>query len=315
MLRAVLRQVARLIPTLLVVTFGSFLLINLLPGDPVLQLVGPQYATPENLAATRERLGLDDPLITRYLSWLGDAVRLDLGTSVRTNQPVTESIVQRLPLTLELLVLAQAVAIAGALVIAPLTALKPGSRFDRATNAGMSAGLSIPPFALALILVYVFAVRVNLFPATGYVPLSQSIVGNLRSLVLPTVTLAIVPMAVYIQVLRNEMIDVMREDYVTLARLRGLSLRYVLLRHVLRPSSLPLLTLIGINVGALLSGAVVVEAIFALPGIGRLAVDAIYNDDYVLVQGVVVFITVSYVLVNFVVDLIYAVLDPRIRRS
>lgn len=315
MVRAAGRQLLRLVPTLLVVTFGTFLLVNLLPGDPALQLVGIQYATPENLAAAREQLGLDQPLLPRYLEWLGDAARLDLGTSVRTNQPVIESITERLPLTIELLVLAQLVAIVGAVLIAPVAALRPGSTFDRASGAGLSAALSIPPFALALVMVYLFAVRWHLFPATGYVPLSESVTGNLRSLALPTITLAVVPLAVYVQVLRNEMIEVLGEDFVLLARFRGLSTRYVMLRHVLRPSSLPLLTLIGINIGALLSGAVVVEAIFALPGLGRLTVDAIYNDDFVLVQGVVLFITVSYVMINFAVDLVYAVLDPRIRAS
>jgi peptide/nickel transport system permease protein len=314
MTRSLLRQFARLIPTLFVVTFGSFILINLLPGDPAMHLVGVQYATPENLAAARTEMGLDEPILTRYVSWLSDAVRLDLGESVRTHDSVTSSIFERLPLTIELVFLAQLVAILGALVIAPLAALRPGSVFDKSTNAGISATLSVPPFALALILIYVFAVKWNVFPATGYVPISESLTGNLRSLVLPTITLAVVPMAVYVQVLRNEMVDVMREDFVMLARFRGLSTRYVLLRHVLRPSSLPLLTLIGINMGALLSGAVIVESIFALPGIGRLTVDAINNDDYVLVQGIVVFITVSYVLINFFVDAVYSVLDPRIRR-
>jgi peptide/nickel transport system permease protein len=313
--RTLLRQALRLIPTLLVVTFASFLLINLLPGDPARQLVGIQYATPENLARAREQLGLDEPILIRYINWLGDLIRLDFGESVRTHQPVVDSIVQRLPLTLELVVLAQVVAVGGALLIAPLAALRPGSGFDKATNAGMSATLSIPPFALALVLVYVFAVNWHVFPASGYVPLSESVTENLRSLVLPTLALALVPMAVYIQVLRNEMIEVLGEDFVLLARVRGLSTRYLMLRHVLRPASLPLLTLIGINVGALLSGAVVIESIFALPGLGRLTVDAINGDDYILVQGLVVFITVSYVLINFVVDLVYAVLDPRIRKS
>jgi len=315
MARMLLRQALRLIPTILVVTFGSFLLINLLPGDPAIQLVGIQYATPENLARAREQLGLDEPLLQRYFEWLGGLLHLDFGESVRTHEPVLDSIVERLPLTIELVVLAQVVAIGGALLVAPLAALRPGSTFDKATSAGMSATLSIPPFALALVLVYVFAVNWNLFPASGYVPLSESLGDNLRSLVLPTVALAVVPMAVYIQVLRNEMIEVLGEDFVLLARVRGLSTRYLMLRHVLRPASLPLLTLIGINVGALLSGAVVIESIFALPGLGRLTVDAINNDDYVLVQGLVVFITVSYVLINFAVDLVYAVLDPRIRRA
>jgi peptide/nickel transport system permease protein len=311
--RAVAGRLARLIPTLLAVTFGSFLLINLLPGDPALQLVGLQYATPENLAAVRAELGFDNPIVQQYVAWLADAVRLDFGTSYRTSQPVWDSIVGRLPLTLELLLLAQLLALGTALLIAPLAALRPGSLIDRLANAGISAALAAPPFALGLVLVFTFAVRWKLFPATGYEPLTASLAGNLRSLALPTVTLAMVPMAVYIQVLRNEMITVLQEDFVTLARARGLSTAYVLMRHVLRPSSLPLITLAGINMGALLSGAVIVETIFALPGLGRLLVDAINNDDYILVQGAVVFVTVAYVMVNFAVDAIYTVVDPRIR--
>jgi peptide/nickel transport system permease protein len=308
----VLVRLARLVPTLLIVTFLSFLLINLLPGDPARQIVGLQYATPENLARVRSELQLDDPLLVRYFRWLGDLLQGDFGTSFRTNQPVLDTIVERLPATLELLVLSQVVAIAGALVIAPIAALRPGSRFDRATTFGISASLSFPPFALALVLIYAFAVRWHLFPATGYVALSESVGENLRSMVLPTVTLALVPMAVYVQVLRSEMGTVLQEDFVTLARGRGLSTRYVMLRHVLRPASLPLVTLIGLNVGALLGGAVLIEVIFSLPGLGRLTFDSIYNQDYVLVQGIVVFITVAYVLINFAVDLAYTVLDPRI---
>jgi peptide/nickel transport system permease protein len=310
--RAVLSRVARLIPTLFVVTFLSFLLINLLPGDPARQIVGMQYATPENVERVRNELGLDDPIHVRYAHWLGNLVQGDLGVSYRNSQPVWESILERLPATVELLVLAQLVAIGGALVIAPLAALRPGSRFDRATTLGISGALSLPPFALGLVLIFTFAVRWNLFPATGFVHLSDSISGNLRSMVLPTVTLALVPLAVYVQVLRAEMTTVLQEDFVTLARGRGLPTGYVMLRHVLRPSSLPLVTLVGINVGGLIGGAVLIEVIFSLPGLGRLAVDAIYNQDYILVQGFVVFITVSYVLINFAVDLLYSLLDPRI---
>lgn len=312
-MRTLARRAVRLVPTLLVVTFFSFLLINLLPGDPALQLVGLQYATPENLEAVREDLGLNEPLIERYGAWLADAARLDLGVSYRTREPVWDSIVERLPLTVELIVLAQLVAIVGAVLIAPIAAMRRGRLADRLTGAGVSAGISFPPFALGLLLVFTFAVRLDLFPATAYTPLADGVGANLRSLVLPTVTLAAAPLAVYVQVLRTEMINVLQEDFVTLAQARGLSNPYVLARHVLRPASLPLMTLIGINVGALLSGAVVVETIFSLPGLGRLAVDAINNDDYILVQGVVVFITVSYVLINFVVDLLYAAADPRIR--
>lgn len=311
--RTVVRRLIRLVPTLLVVTFFSFALVGLLPGDPALQVVGPQYATEENVAAARADLGLDRPLLERYGDWLTDAARFDLGRSYRSNRPVSELITERLPVSLELVLLAQLVAVGGALVVAPIAATRPGSRFDRIISAGTSAALATPQFILGLVLIFAFAVRWNLFPAAGYVRLTASWSENLRSLLLPTVTLALVPLAVYAQALRTEMVHVLREDYVTLARGRGLSTPYILFRHVLRPSSLPLLTLVGINVGALLGGAVIIEQIFSLPGLGRLAIDAITNDDYLVVQGVVLFITVTYVLVNFVVDLLYAVVDPRIR--
>jgi peptide/nickel transport system permease protein len=315
MARRLARNLLRLAVTLLIVSFLSFLLITLLPGDPALQIVGLQYANEENVAQVREELGFDRPIPVRYVNWLSDAVQGDLGTSYRSRQPVWDSIVERLPVTVELVVLSQIVAIVGALIIAPIAALRPRSWFDRATTAGISAGLAIPTFTLALGMIFLFAVTWHIFPATGYVPLSESVPENLRSMVLPTVALALVPLASYVQVLRTEILTTMQEDYVTLARSRGLSTKYVMTRHVLRPSSLTLVTLIGINVGALLGGAVIIETIFSLPGIGRLTVDAINNKDYILVQGTVLFLTVAFVLVNFAVDLLYASLDPRIRRA
>lgn len=315
MARGFARNLLRLAVTLVIVSFLSFLLISLLPGDPALEIVGTQYANEENMAQVRQDLGLDKPILVRYVDWLGDVVQGDLGTSYRSRQPVRESIAERLPVTVELLVLTQVVAIAGALIIAPLAARRPRSWFDRGTTAGVSAALAVPPFTLALGLIFLFAVTWKLLPATGYEHLSDSISGNLRSMALPTFTLALVPLASYVQVLRTEILNTMQEDYVTLAKSRGLSARYVMVRHVLRPSSLSLITLIGINVGALLGGVVIIETIFSLPGIGRLTVDAINNRDYILVQGTVLFITVAFVLVNFAVDLVYASLDPRIRRT
>jgi peptide/nickel transport system permease protein len=312
-LKIVLGRVARLIVTLLIVTFAAFLLINLLPGDPARQLIPDQYANAENVARLRDELGFDRPIIVRYADWLGDAVQGDLGQSYRSRLPVTESIRDRLPITLELVVLTQGIALFAALIIAPLAATRRGSMFDRASTIGVSAAVSIPSFTLAIAAIFVFAVKLHWLPSTGFVPISESITGNLKSVTLPSLALALEGTAVYVQALRSEMSSVLSEDFVTLARGRGLSPRYVLFRHVLRPSSLPLLSLFGIYTGGLLGGAALIETIFSLPGLGRLTVDSITNQDYLMVQGIVVFITVSYVLVNFAVDLLYAVMDPRIR--
>ena len=313
MLNIVLGRVARLIVTLLIVTFAAFLLINLLPGDPARQLIPDQYANAENVARLRDELGFDRPIIVRYVEWLGDAVQGDLGQSYRSRLPVAESIRDRLPITLELVVLTQGIALIAALIIAPLAATRRGSAFDRASTIGVSAAVSVPSFTLAIAAIFVFAVKLHWLPSTGFVPISESITGNLKSVALPSMALALEGTAVYVQALRSEMASVLSEDFVTLARGRGLSPRYVLFRHVLRPSSLPLLSLFGIYTGGLLGGAALIETIFSLPGIGRLTVDSITNQDYLMVQGIVVFITVSYVLVNFTVDMLYAVMDPRIR--
>jgi len=312
-LRLLLGRAARLVVTLLAVTFGAFLLINLLPGDPARQLIPDQYANAENVAQIRTELGLDRPLPARYADWLGDAVQGDLGVSYRSRLPVAEAIMDRLPVTLELVVLAQVIALGGALLIAPLAAGRRGAVFDRLAMVGVSAAVSVPSFTLAIAAIFVFAVRLKWLPSTGFVPLSESVGDNLRSVILPSAALALEGMAVYTQALRTEMVRVLGEDFVLLARARGLSPRYVMFRHVLRPSSLPLLSLFGIYTGGLLGGAALIETIFSLPGVGRLTVDSITNQDYLLVQGIVVFVTVAYVMVNFAVDLMYAVMDPRIR--
>lgn len=312
-MKAIAGRFGRLVVSLFVVTFLTFLLVNLLPGDPVRQIVGEQYASEENVEALREELGFDRPILVRYVDWLGDAVQGDLGQSYRTRQPVMDAIADRLPVTVELLVLSQVVALACALVVAPLAATRQGSLFDRLTTLGISASLSVPAYTLGIALIFIFGVRLQVLPATGWVPISESIPQNLKTMILPTVTLSLGASAVYAQVLRTEMVSTLQQDYIRLARARGLSHRYVITRHVLRPSSLPLLTLIGINTGALLGGAVLTETIFSLPGIGRLTVDAITNQDYILVQGIVLFITVAYVLANFIVDIVYALMDPRIR--
>jgi len=314
----ILRRLARLVITLFVVTFLTALMLDLLPGDPALAIAGADFTNLDNeaqLDEVRARLGLNEPVPVRYAGWLANAATGDLGESFRTRQPVADAISERMPVTLQLLVMAQVLAMGFALVVAPIAALRPGRWFDR-TATGVSFGmLSTPAFIGGLILIYLFAVRFGLFPAQGYVPLGDGFFSSIRSLFLPAVALAAPEAAVLTRILRTEMITTLGQDYILIARAKGLPTWYILTRHALRPSSLPLVTLAGLSIGGLIGGAVIVETLFALPGIGRLAVDSIGSRDFVMVQGIVAVIAVAYVVVNFMVDLAYAALDPRIRHG
>jgi peptide/nickel transport system permease protein len=311
--RSVVRRAARLLATLWAVTFLSFLLITLLPGDPALQIIGPQYATDERLAQVREELGFTDPIHVRYADWIVNAAQGDLGQSYRSGQPVATALVDRIPVSIELILIAQLVAVGAALVLAPIAAYRTGGVVDRFSSAMTSASLSVPPFVIGLGLIFVFAVQFAVVPATGFVEIGSSFIGHVRSLALPALTLAAVPFALYFHALRGEVTTAMGQDFILLARSKGVSTAQLLLRHALRPSVLPLITLVGINMGALIGGAVIVEKVFSLPGVGRLLVDSITGRDYLMVQGIVAFVTVAYVLANALVDMVYAAVDPRIR--
>jgi peptide/nickel transport system permease protein len=308
------RRAVRLVLVLLVVSFLSFLLINLLPGDPTTQILGTS-ATQEARAQLRAELGLDEPLLTRYVTWLGEALTGDLGMSYGTGIPVGEALVNRLPVTLELLLLAQVIALALGVTVGVLAARRAGGLLDRTLTTVTFGFLSTPVFVSGVLLILVFAVTADLLPATGYEAFTDDPVENLESMVLPAVTLAISEIAVYSRLLRSDLIATLQEDYIALARARGLSSRRILWRHALRPSTISLVTVIGLSVGTLIGGSVIVETLFALPGIGRLIVDAIFSRDYLVVQGGVVLVSLGYVVVNFLVDLVYAAIDPRIRRA
>lgn len=308
------RRAVRLVVVLLAVSFLSFSLINLLPGDPTTQILGAN-ATAESRQALREDLGLDQALPVRYTGWLKGALTGDLGVSYRNSIPVLESLQQRLPVTVELLVLAQVIALGLAVPLGVLAGRRAGGGFDRLLSVGTLGLLSMPVFVTGVVLILIFAVGLGLLPATGYRRLTEDPVGNLRTLLLPAVTLAVGQLAVYARLLRADLISTLQEDYISLARARGLSSRRILWRHALRPSVTSLITVIGLNVGALIGGAVIVEILFGLPGVGRLIVDSIFARDYLVVQGCVVVVSVGYVLVNFAVDLTYALADPRIRHA
>jgi peptide/nickel transport system permease protein len=299
---------------LLAVTLLTFLIASLLPGDLATAMLGDQ-ATPEAVAALRRDMGLDQPLWWRYLNWLGGILQGDFGRSFRTGEPVLAAILARLPVSLELMLLAELAALAISIPLAIHCAVRSGSGFDRFVTGIAFAKLSIPNFMAAILLIWLFAVELRWLPATGFVPFAEDPLGNLRSLVLPALTLALAEWPVLMRVLRSDMIATLQEDYITLAKAKGLKRRRILFLHALKPSSLTLITVAGINIGRLIGGAVIVESVFALPGIGRLLLGAIYTRDFMILEGVVLFVAAGFVIVNFLVDLLYAVLDPRIRHA
>jgi peptide/nickel transport system permease protein len=313
-MRFAMRKLVYLIVVLFGVTLLTFLLLKLLPGDPAINILGPS-ATPQAVADIHHHLGLDKPLPVQYLNWLGNAVRGNLGKAYQNNQTTISALRQRLPVTIELLIISQILALVISIPVAIYAAYRPNGWFDRISSTTAFGLLSLPDFIVGVLLVLLFAVKVHWFPATGYTPLSQNPLQNLRSLVLPSVTLAVGELAVFVRLLRTDMIATLQEDYITMAKSKGMSDSHILLRHAFRPSSFSLVTVAGLNLGRLIGGTFIVEIIFALPGIGELTIRSIFSRDYLVVQGVVLVIAVGYVLANAVVDLLYTVLDPRIRHA
>jgi peptide/nickel transport system permease protein len=314
MLGFVARRLLYLVPVLVAVSLLTFLIASLLPGDLAYVILGDQ-ATPEKVAALRHDMGLDQPIWWRYLSWLGHVLQGDFGRSFRTGQTVLQAVTERLPVSLELMVLAELGALAIGIPLAIACAVRSGSAFDRFMTGSAFGMLSVPAFLSAILLIYLFAVELRWLPATGYVPFGEDAIGNLRSFLLPALTLALGEWPVLMRVLRSDMIATLQEDYIAMARAKGLKPSRILLVHALKPSSLTLVTVTGINIGRLIGGTVIVESIFALPGIGRLLLGAIFTRDLIILQGMVLFVACGYVLMNFVVDMLYAVLDPRIRHG
>jgi peptide/nickel transport system permease protein len=314
MLNFVVRRLLAIIPVLLAVSLLTFLIASLLPGDLAYVILGDQ-ATPENVAALRRDMGLDQPLWWRYLSWLGHVLQGDLGRSFRTGQTVLQAVAERIPVSLELMLMAEFIGLLIGVPVAIACAARAGGAFDRFMTGSAFAMLSMPSFLMAILLIYLFAVELHWLPATGYVPFTEEPLNNLRFFVLPALTLALAEWPGIMRVLRSDMIATLQEDYIALAKAKGLKPSRILFVHALKPSSLTLVTVTGINIGRLLGGTLIVETIFALPGIGRLLVGAIYTRDLVILQGVVLLVACGFVIVNFIVDMLYAVLDPRIRHG
>jgi peptide/nickel transport system permease protein len=311
--RLVIKRLLLAIPIVLGVSILTFWVLNLIPGNAAQQLLGPE-ATPEQVRALEVQLGLDRPAVLRYLDWLGGAVTGDLGTSLVSSQPVTGLLGERFAVSGELVLLAFLISLGLAVPTALLAAYRPGRLFDRVSMVVSITGLSVANYVLALLLVLIFAVEMALLPAIGFVPISEGLGENLRSLALPAAAIAFPLYCFYTRFLRGDLVDQMQgEDYITTARAKGIGPWQVLLRHAFRNSAFGLITVVGLNLGSLIGGTVIVEQIFALPGIGQLMLQAINTRDFVVVQACVVVFAVVAVVANLLADLLYAVLDPRIR--
>jgi len=305
--RYLAKRLLYLLPVMLGVSIVTFGLINLAPGDPAELILrsGGVEPTREAVEALREELGLNDPVYIQYGRWVWNAAQLNLGKSFRTGRPVAEEILSRFPATLELTFAAMVFMVCLALPAGIFSALYRHAFLDHLSRLGALFGASLPGFWLGLVLIYFFAVKLGLLPVMGR--------GGLKHLVLPAVTLGFGLAAVYARTLRAGMLDVLGQDYIRVARAKGLKEKWVIGRHALKNALLPAVTLLGMSFGHLLGGAVIVETIFAWPGVGKFAVDSIFNRDYPVIQGYALFMAVVFVLVNLLVDISYVFLDPRIR--
>lgn len=310
--RYLVQRLLAAIPVLLIVAVVTFSLVHLTPGDPASLMAGDQ-ALPEDIERIKEKLGLNRPLYEQLGIYFWDILRGDFGESVFTKFPVTTLIAQRLEPTISIAIFSQLVAIIIAIPAGILAAWKANTWIDRALMIFAVAGLAIPSFWLGANLIWLFAVRLDWFPALGYVSISDGVLPWLRSITLPSIAIGFISAALIARMTRASMLEVLREDYVRTARAKGLGEYKILIAHAFKNASIPVVTIIGIGLAGLVSGLVVTEAVFAIPGVGRLIVDAVLRRDYPVIQGVVLMVTFAYVLINLAVDIIYGYLDPRIR--
>ena len=306
------RRIATILPTLLFVTMLIFGLQQLLPGDPAIVLAGEEQ-DPNVIAYLREKMHLDEPLPMRYLYWVSGVVQGDLGESVRSQQPVLELILQKLPVTIELAVLAMLIALLIGIPTGIVSAVYQGTGWDFAANAFALWGLSTPNFWLGILMILLFSVQLGWLPASGYVSIWEDPVGNLKAMLMPAFVLGTNIAAVLMRHTRSAMLLVMNADYVRTARAKGLSRRVVILRHALRNALTPVITLGALELGTLLSGAVLTEQVFTIPGFGKLIVDSVFNRDYAVVQGVVLVTGTAYIVLNLLADIAYVIVNPRLR--
>jgi peptide/nickel transport system permease protein len=308
----VARRVLAVVPVLFVVAVIVFAILRAVPGDPAAVIAGDS-ATPEQVAALREKLGLEKPVVTQFAIWLGGVLRGDLGESYFFRKPVAELIVQRLEPTLALGLAALSIAVSIAVPLGVVAAFRQGTWIDRAVMGLSVAGFSMPVFVLGYLLVWIFSVQLEWLPVQGYARIADGLGPFLERLLLPAVTLALVYVALVARITRTSVLEVLNEDYVRTARAKGLRERDVLTRHALRNAAVPILTVVGIGLAVLIGGAVVTESVFAIPGLGRLTVEAVLSRDFPVIQALILLFATGYVFVNLAIDIGYAVLDPRIR--
>jgi peptide/nickel transport system permease protein len=309
---SVVHRVFISIVTLFVISLIVFTGVRMIPGDPA-RVMGGTDADPAGLEEIRQKYGLHDPIPVQYLRWMGLALRGDLGESIRTREPVVRTVARKIPITMQLAGFSLVIAIGIAIPAGVFSAVKRNTVWDLLANAVSLCGISIPSFWLGIMLILLLAVRLGWLPASGFVPFWEDPLGNLQRMVMPAFVLGIGLAAVLMRQTRNSMIEVMSADYIRTAYSKGLAGRAVIFRHAIRNGLIPVVTILGLQMGALMGGAVVTEQIFVVPGFGRLIVEAVFTRDYPLVQGVVLITASSYVLINLLVDLSYSLLNPRIR--
>ena len=308
----ILRRLILLIPVILVVGIVVFALVHLTPGDPAAVILGDS-ATPESLENLREQLGLNDPIPIQFLNWFGGVLTLDFGESIFIGDPVTEALLDRVQPTVLLTIYALLIQISIGVPAGVISAVRHNSIIDRIVTVIAISGAAIPTFFLGILLILFFSVRLRWLPSGGYEPITEDPVAHFKAMAMPAFALGFSSAGLLARLVRSSMLDVLREDYVRTALAKGLPMKLVVVRHALRNALIPALTVIGTSVGALLGGAVVTETVFTIPGMGRLVVQSIARRDYPVIQGAVMAIAMTYVIVNLIVDLLYVYIDPRVR--
>jgi peptide/nickel transport system permease protein len=313
--RYIAKRLVLLLIIILFVSVASFFVVHLLPGNPTITILGPND-TPQNAAILNHQLGLDKPLWEQYFIWISHVFQGNLGQSYTTHQTTTSIISQSFPIDIELIVISQLMSFVVAFPMAMTASRRPNRLFDQVSNSTTFGMLALPPFVIAPVFVLLFAVHWHIFPGpASYVPLTQNFWSNIHTMLLPSIVLAMGSIVVYFRLLRNDLIATLQEDFITMARSKGLTDRRIMWRHALRPSSVSLLASAGVTIGSLIAGTFVVELLLQLPGLGFQLISSINQDDYTVVQGITLVVAVAIVLVNFAFDFVFTIVDPRIARD